>query len=194
MSHAHLAAARKAAITIAICVQRSGRGCAIAFTLLLSLAVVGIQSAHAQTYTILYNFTGGPDGGVPNGGLILDSAGNIYGTTADGGNKTCGNGEACGTVFKVSPSGTETVLYSFQSGTDGFGPTYGVVADPQGNLYGTTSYGGTGMFGTVFKLTAAGTETILHDFVKSDGALPYGITMDARGNLYGATQSGGRLN
>jgi len=91
-------------------------------------------------FKVLYTFTGGTDGRTPYGGLVLDAAGNLYGTTFEGGSfKVCSDG--CGTVFKLSPNGTETVLHSFTGG-DGALPTAGLILDPAGNLYGTTFWGG----------------------------------------------------
>jgi uncharacterized repeat protein (TIGR03803 family) len=138
--------------------------------------------------TILYRFTGGDDGGQPYAPVILDSAGNIYGTTQGGG--TAG----LGTVFKLTPSGggwTETVLHSFTDLPDGAQPETGLVFDSTGKLYGTTSGGGLFDSGTVFQLTPSGgvwTETILHNFSGDDGYAPYGgLIFDHAGNLYGTT-------
>src|SRR5450631_768013 len=153
--------------------------------------------------TILYSFTGGTDGGGPDGALIRDAKGNLYGTTLSGGNSlhslNCNNTNflgGCGTVFELSPSGVETVLYNFQGGTDGIWPFTGVVRDTAGNIYGSTLYGGNSacMYGcgTVFEVTPSGTETQL--FLFSGGATgtwPEGVIRDAKGNLYGATGSGG---
>jgi len=141
------------------------------------------------TATILYSFTGGADGGHPAAGLVMDRAGNLYGTGQTGG----ANGQ--GTVFKVSPSGAETLLYTFgsQSG-DGSYPFAGLVLDETGNLYGTTYSGGANGGGTVFKLAPTGTETVLYSFGSrsGDGSNPYaGLVFDNNGNLYGATYSGG---
>jgi uncharacterized repeat protein (TIGR03803 family) len=146
--------------------------------------------------TVLYSFTGKPDGANPVAGLAIDSAGNLYGTTTAGG----ANGN--GTVFKLAiptVSGgewTEEVLYSFGTGTDGTIPVAGVTRDASGNLYGTTSAGGAHGSGTVFQLTPSGsawTETILHHFaLGSDGGVPYaGLVLASDGNLYGATTEGG---
>lgn len=140
--------------------------------------------------TILYSFGSiGTDGDDPDGRLIRDSAGNLYGTTAYGGT----NDE--GVVFKISAAGTETVLYSFgRTGTDGQLPSGGLVMDRAGNLYGTTTYGGTSGEGTVFKISPSGSETILHSFgsIGNDGASPdTGLIMDSAGNLYGNTAEGG---
>jgi uncharacterized repeat protein (TIGR03803 family) len=141
------------------------------------------------TATILYSFTGGADGGHPAAGLVMDRAGNLFGTGQTGG----ANGQ--GTVFKVSPSGAETLLYTFgnQSG-DGSYPFAGLVLDETGNLYGTTVSGGAKGGGTVFKLSPSGAETLLYTFrnQSGDGSYPYaGVVFDNKGNLYGATYSGG---
>jgi uncharacterized repeat protein (TIGR03803 family) len=150
------------------------------------------------TETVLYSFCPNPgngctDGTGPSGGLILDSAGNLYGTTLTGG----ANGE--GVVFEVSPAGQETVLYSFcarPNCADGQEPEGGVVADAAGNLYGTTFAGGFGNNpGVVFELTAS-SEQVLYNFCQlsgcTDGETPLaGVILDAAGNLFGTTQVGG---
>jgi uncharacterized repeat protein (TIGR01451 family) len=145
--------------------------------------------------TVLYSFTGGADGGGPSG-VILDAAGDLYGTTTEGGNFNnpliCGNG--CGVVFKVQPSGHESVLYSFTGGTDGGTPYYGVVRDSAGNLYGTSANGGTGSTGVVYKLDATGHETVLYNFTGLTDHAPSGVILDSAGNLYGATYFGGPAN
>ena len=142
------------------------------------------------TETILHAFAGGTtDGAEPEGGVIMDSAGNLYGTTAGGG------AYDLGTVFKISPAGTETVLHSFVGGTtDGADPQAALIMDSAGNLYGTTVDGGANNDGTVFKISPAGTETVLRSFVggATDGARPEAaLVMDSAGNFYGTTQSGG---
>ncbi len=150
--------------------------------------------------TVLHSFTGGADGAFPLAGLILDAAGNLYGTTEYGGDLTCNSGVGCGTVFKVDTTGKETVLYSFTSGTDGAGkPIAGVIRDAAGNLYGTTSQGGPFSSGTVFKLDTTGKETVLYIFTGgrggTDGYYPDGaLIRDAAGNLYGTTQLGGNYS
>lgn len=142
------------------------------------------------TETVLHSFAGNPDGsGLGFGPLAFDKAGNIYGTTIGGG----ANYE--GTVYELSPSNdgwTEKVIYSFQDEPDGNQPEAGVSFDNAGNLYGTTSAGGSGSLGTVFELTPSGsgwTERVLYRFsYGSDGVEPAaGITVDGSGNLYGAT-------
>jgi uncharacterized repeat protein (TIGR03803 family) len=157
---------------------------ALALVVVLVLGVVTIQSVQAQTFKVLYNFTGSADGESPYGSLVRDTAGNLYGTTEAGG----ASGE--GTVFKVGQSGTHTVLYSFKGGSDGANPYVGVIRDAAGNLYGTTANGGASGLGTVFKLTKTGKETVLYSFAGgSDGCYPYGgLLRDAAGNLYGTTE------
>jgi uncharacterized repeat protein (TIGR03803 family) len=178
------------------------------------------QSKTAWTEKVLYTFcsqTNCTDGEAPIGGLTMDGAGNLYGTTYYGGkqNSACFNG-SCGVVFELTPNAsktvwTETVLYNFCSQTnctDGDQPEAGLVIDGAGNLYGTTDGGGTdcpdGGCGTVFELTpnqsrTAWTETVLHAFCPdgpqsgcTDGLFPLaGVIMDAAGNLYGTTGNGG---
>ena len=139
--------------------------------------------------TILRSFLGGStDGANPYAGLVLDSGGDLYGTTYGGG--TYG----FGTVFKIAPNGQEAILHSFSGGsTDGAYPYAGLVLDSGGNLYGTTYDGGTYGFGTVFKTAANGQETVLHSFTGTpDGANSYaGLILDTNGNLYGTTYDGG---
>jgi uncharacterized repeat protein (TIGR03803 family) len=133
----------------------------------------------------------GSDGEIPYAGVIQGSDGNLYGTTYFGGSS------GFGTVFKVTPSGTETVLYSFAGGSDGEHPYAGVIQGSDGNFYGTTYQGGTSGLGTVFKITPSGTETVLHSFAggSSDGANPEaGVTQGTDGNFYGNTYQGGTGN
>src|ERR1035438_8071215 len=140
--------------------------------------------------TVLHDFTGSPDGSSSFSGLVRDTQGNLYGTTAAGGDNACKNG--CGIVFKLDATDHETVLYSFTGGTDGGSPQGNLVRDAQGNLYGTSGGGASG-YGTVFKLDASGKETVLYGFTgatKGDGAYPSGsLVRDAQGNLYGTTSS-----
>jgi uncharacterized repeat protein (TIGR03803 family) len=142
--------------------------------------------------TVLYAFTGNTDGWIPNPGLVMDKAGNLYGTTQQGGAGSCFGG--CGAVFKVNKDGKETVLYSFGGGKDGMIPMAGVVMDAVGNLYGTTLAGGDQRsYGTVFKISKSGKETVLHRFTGGgDGGSPYGsLILDDEENLYGTTSAGG---
>jgi uncharacterized repeat protein (TIGR03803 family) len=146
--------------------------------------------------TVLHGFSGsGGDGEFPLAGLVRDAAGNLYGTTSDGGiyGGVCG-GFGCGTVFKVDKTGKETALYSFTGDPDGSNPYAGLVRDAAGNLYGTTFSGGGSGYGTVFKVDKSGVETVLYTFNPSNGngASSYGgLARDAAGNLYGTTYSGG---
>jgi uncharacterized repeat protein (TIGR03803 family) len=152
-----------------------------------AFAGVVFQVDPSGTETVLYSFAGGTDGGSPSAGLILDSAGNLYGTTFSGG----ANG--LGTVFEVTPSGAETVLHSFAGGADGLNPQYAsLVRDAAGNLYGTTPGGGAHSIGVVFKVDPQGVGTVLHSFNHGDGELPNGtLALDSKGNLYGTTVYGG---
>jgi uncharacterized repeat protein (TIGR03803 family) len=156
------------------------------------------------TEQVLHQFAAGTDGANPVAGLTFDSAGNLYGTTFAGGSGTCANfGVAigCGTVFKLSPKPaggwTETILYRFTGSADGASPAAGLIFDAAGNLYGTTEWGGTSGFGTVFKLAptagAGWTESVLYSFTGgSDGLFPVAsLIFDAAGNLYGTTLNGG---
>jgi uncharacterized repeat protein (TIGR03803 family) len=151
------------------------------------VAAMPIAPVQAQTATetVLHNFPTPPKGAGPNAGVIRDSAGNLYGTTENGG--TAG----AGVVFKVDTAGRQTVLYSFTGGADGANPYAGVVRDSAGNLYGTTYQGGTG-HGVVYKLNTAGQETVLYNFTGGDdGGGPNGVILDSAGNLYGTTVAGG---
>jgi uncharacterized repeat protein (TIGR03803 family) len=137
--------------------------------------------------TVLYSFTAGTDGAHPYAGVIQGSDGNFYGTTYQGG------ASGLGTVFKLTPSGTETVLYSFAGGSDGANPEAGLTQGSDGNFYGNTFQGGASGLGIVFKITAGGTETILHSFAgSSDGANPSAnLLQSGDGNLYGSSGAGG---
>jgi uncharacterized repeat protein (TIGR03803 family) len=155
--------------------------------------------------TVLYSFTGGADGGSPHSPLFRDGAGNLYGSTINGGlaSKNCNNtaqGTGCGVIFKLTPSTqapwTETVLYSFTGGDDGGNPYAGLVHDSAGNLYGTATTAGSSGHGTVYRLTKTSNgwqQTVLHSFAGgADGSTPYApVIFDARGNLYGTTYVGG---
>lgn len=147
-----------------------------------------VQHAHAQTYTVLHRFSL-TDGAFPVGNVILDASGNLYSTTASGGNAFGG------TVFELEePSGTESVLYNFTDGNDGGFPIAGLVRDASGNLYGTTTQGGSSGAGVVFKVDSSG-ETVLYTFTGgADGGYPFGLVMDKSGNLYGITFVGGAIN
>jgi uncharacterized repeat protein (TIGR03803 family) len=141
------------------------------------------QLTPSGSLNVLHSFTGS-DGAYPYAGLLADAAGNLYGTTWDGGD----NGR--GTVFQLDPSGALTVLHSFTGGSDGQRPVTGLLADAAGNLYGTAHSGGDGGFGTVFQLDPSGSLTVLYSFTgDSDGQYPdSGLIADAAGNLYGTTR------
>ncbi|MGD0569471.1 MAG: choice-of-anchor tandem repeat GloVer-containing protein [Candidatus Sulfotelmatobacter sp.] len=159
--------------------------CVLAFTFVLVQFVVAPR-AQAQTFKVVYNFTGGSDGGNPLDGLTSDGAGNLYGTTYTGG--VSGNG----TVFKFSGS-SETVVHNFAGGSDGANPEGGLIRDAQGYFFGTTTAGGASGAGTVFAVSAAGKEVVLYTFAGgADGSNPQaGLILDASGNLYGTTSAGG---
>ena len=167
----------------------------VARALLFALLLAAALPASAQTLKTLYSFmgnqNGNKDGWYPNGGLVLDPRGNLYGTTEFGGAKNKG------VVFEVTPSGTETLLHFFSITQNGQIPLAGLVRDKKGNLYGTTQSGGLHNRGTVFEVTPSGTETILHSFAKNkkDGYYPDArLVFDAQGNLYGTTPVGGMTN
>jgi uncharacterized repeat protein (TIGR03803 family) len=182
----------------------------LAAMLVLALSPMFAEPANAQSYTLtlLYSFTGPPDGDSPRG-IVLDSQGNLYGSTQYGGLPNCGPRErpliSCGTVFKLDTSGQETVLHKFTfSNGDGMVPLGSVIRDSQGNLYGTTNFGGDSRCfsdgeyfgcGIVFKLDPSGRETVLHTFEgasQGDGAAPAApLVQDGLGNLYGTTSNGG---
>jgi uncharacterized repeat protein (TIGR03803 family) len=158
-----------------------------------------LGTAWAQE-TVLYSFCARyncADGAIPNGGLVFDQNGNLYGTTTYGGIYNGGNG----VVFKLSTTtGRYSVLYSFCARincADGALPNARLVFDQNGNLYGTTNDGGANGFdgGVIFQLTPRGKYTILHSFCPpyscDDGASPLSLVFDQQGNLYGATHSGG---
>lgn len=172
------------------CVTTFGSGCGTVFK---------VAGNHE---TVLYSFQDQADGGNPASSLIADSAGNLYGTAVLGGDLNCQPGgrgvpPGCGTIFKISPNGVETVLYTFTGGADGAWPSAALVRDSAGNLYGTAVMGGglncdSGLgCGTVFKLDSAGHFTVLHTFTGSDGWYPLGLVQDNQGVLYGVAELGG---
>jgi uncharacterized repeat protein (TIGR03803 family) len=148
---------------------------------------VVFKASRAGLEMVLHSFGSGTDGANPEGELILDTAGNLYGTTFAGGPA------GAGTVFKLSPKGAETILYSFQGGADGANPIAGLAMDKSGNLYGTTSAGGASGSGTVFEVNSTGKHVVLYSFGgANDGTVPVaGVTLDPKGNLYGTASLGG---
>jgi uncharacterized repeat protein (TIGR03803 family) len=172
-----------------------------------AMVVALAVSAHAQSFSVLHNFTGGADGGHSSAALTVDRAGNLVGVTPLGGRTggPCGTA-GCGEVFKLTHRGdgwTLTTLYSFTGGADGWNPSARVILGPNGTLYGTTLQGGNG-FGVVFNLQPPAracltvicpwTETVLYAFMGgSDGGYPAdaGLAFDQAGNLYGTTPGSG---
>jgi uncharacterized repeat protein (TIGR03803 family) len=191
--------------------------------LTLTLALIHIMPTvgAAQTFSVIHTFSGGGDGGVPDAGLIVDGAGNLYGATAVGGRSepSCNYAGAsgCGIIFKLAKKNSTwplTPLYSFTGGSDGAGPLARVTFGPDGRLYGTARNGGdpgctssdTPGCGVVFRLQPAvtfcrsvscpWTETVLYSFTGgSDGAQPESaVVFDQSGNIYGTTPDGGLTN
>src|SRR6266581_3085265 len=155
----------------------------VLFVSTLSMIVVWVgilgwaEVARGQgSYEVLHAFEQGAQ--YPTAGVIQDSTGNLYGTTLYGG------ASGAGTVYKLAPDGTLTILHSFNY-SDGYYPYAGLVRDSAGNLYGTTLYGGASGYGTVYKLAPDGTLTLLHEFNSSEGYYPLaGAIQDSTGNLY----------
>jgi uncharacterized repeat protein (TIGR03803 family) len=171
----------------------------VLFALLLTCASLPTQ---AQTYKVLHTFTGAPkDGQWPLGTLVRDAAGNLYGTTQEGGSGMCGQ-FSCGTVFMVNKSGNEVGVFSF-NGEDGGFPFAGLLRDAAGNLYGTTMEGGThscqnGSYssgcGTVFQLNKRGNKLRYYSFDGSNGEFPQSTPVELSGSFYGTTLEGGNNN
>jgi uncharacterized repeat protein (TIGR03803 family) len=160
---------------------------------------VSAQEAAPATNTqevVLHNFLSPPHGAYPATGVIRDLEGNLYGTT-NGSYSDIGGGGThdAGVVFKIDTSGNQTVLYTFTGAADGSSPN-GLIRDADGNLYGTTTYGGNKLgasgAGVVFKVDTSGNETVLYTFTGgNDGAAPNGVFRDGKGDLYGTTSNGG---
>jgi uncharacterized repeat protein (TIGR03803 family) len=158
--------------------------------MVLAMAAV-MPSAQAQHFHVLHEFQDGPfDGASPGGALVRDAAGNLYGTTGRGGLNQKG------VVYKIDPTGAESLLFSFD-GTNGAGPFAGLVLDQAGNLYGTAGVGPNDE-GVIFRVSPSGEETVLFDFPPKLPLGPIqpigGLLMDKAGNLYGATTLGGNGN
>jgi len=157
------------------------------------------QVTPAGVHTVLYDFTGGADGGEPYKGVTLDAQGNLYGTAVTGGGGSCEGG--CGVTFKLSNSGgvwTQSVIHTFTGGKDGSGPGSPVAIDEQGNVYGTTPTGGANGMGVVYQLrpgaTGGWTLRVIHTFTGGSdggGGSASRLMIDATGNLYGVCTVGG---
>lgn len=150
--------------------------------------------------TVLYSFCGRagcPDGAEPYAGVVLDGAGNLYGTALLGGDNACGcpvGSSGCGTVFKLTARGRFSVLHTFSGTPDAACSIAGLTLDRRGDLYGTSTKGGTGDVGTVFKISESGQESVLHSFTgtPSDGGFPYAaLISNPTGTLFGTTEGGG---
>ncbi len=158
------------------------------------------RSGSGWTEQVVYRFGGGVDGSAPYATLLVDAAGNLFGTTTTGGGSACYNHQGCGTVFELSPVGsgwTERVLYRFQGGNDGATPYGGVIEDTSGNLYGAAANKGSLNGGTVFELSPNGGNWNFSTLYQLGPDLyglggPYGnLAMDSSGTLYGVTYGDG---
>jgi uncharacterized repeat protein (TIGR03803 family) len=166
---------------------------AIACALALGLSSVAPAHAAKAREKSLYSFKAGDDGAFPQGEVVIDAQGNIFGVAESGGGSGCGGG-GCGVVFKLARGGSETVLHAFASGDDGAFPIAGPVMNSAGDLYGVTLNGGAQCgCGAIYKIAPNGAESIVYAFKGGkDGASPLGrLALDAKGNLYGTTSAGG---
>jgi len=170
-------------------------GASAALMIGIAIFILAPGACAQSKFKTLYKFRGHKDGGRPLANLVFDTAGNLYGTTSEG-----GIGFKYGVVFKLTPnqdgSWTENVLYSFPEYKDGVYPDAGLIFDQAGNLYGSTEYGGTYNYGAVFELTpnldGSWTESVLDSFSNgNDGGGPNGVIFDHAGNIYGTTAYGG---
>ncbi len=148
-------------------------------------------------YHVIYSFTGGDDGAFPLAPLLIDAAGNLYGTAESGGLPGCTGDYGCGTIYKLSRSGdswSETTLYKFTDGADGSEPSGGLIADSAGNLYGATFGSNGSPGGTVYELVRSGdawTFKLIYDLPGTGGGPSANLVLDSAGNLYGATWGDG---
>jgi uncharacterized repeat protein (TIGR03803 family) len=151
--------------------EDQGAGCGVVFKIARNLK-----------FTVLHTFAGGADGAIPQGGLVIDSAGNLFGTAVQGG--IAENG----TIYEIAKDGTYTVVHRFTQ-AEGRNPNGGLVADTSGNLYGTAQLGGDQNLGTIFEFTADESVKVLHNFQGlEDGAVPLaGLFRDRAGHLFGTT-------
>ena len=145
---------------------------------------------------VIYSFAGGSSDGANPAANLINIGTTLYGTTYAGGSGTTGSCDAgCGTAFKVTLSGEETVLHLFVSGNDGANPASGLV-NVGGTLYGTTLFGGAKLFGTIFSVTPGGVENVEYTFLQEggDGGGPAGGLINLDGTLYGTTRGGGSFS
>lgn len=153
-----------------------------------------LQITASGKETLLHSFAGGSDGTSPLANLT-ELKGALYGTTEYGGTGSCSTlgGSGCGIVFKVTPSGTESVLFTFPGNTSNGEYPFGGLTDVKGTLYGTTVNGGASNIGVVFKITPSGTENVIYNFKNSsgDGNEPFAGLILVKGTLYGTTGQGG---
>ena len=155
------------------------------------LGPAAVPVAQAQTYSVVHSFRGEPDGADPQASLIQDPAGNLYGTTSEGGKTNAGS------VFTLNTSGNESVLHSFtQNRHDGSFPEARLAISGTGELYGTTYEGGPADAGAVFQMSRSGSEKVIYSFLGGDdgAALAANVIRDTEGNLYGTTRYGGDLS
>jgi uncharacterized repeat protein (TIGR03803 family) len=162
-----------------------------------SQSALGTNAPHGVTEKVLYSFVGGSNAEHPTNEALIIANGALYGTTEQGGGSGCQSSDGCGTVFDMSTSGVESVLYSFKGKPDGQ-YAKGSLVERDGVFYGTTQVGGQNGYGTFFKITTSGKETVLHSFgaaIKGgyDGIGPYGsvIYVQADDTFYGTTLDGG---
>jgi len=134
--------------------------------------------------TVLYNFQGPPDGQVPQANVVRDAAGNLYGTTQYGGDASCNSPYGCGIVFKLDPTGKETILHTFKGQNIPPSPG-GLVIDPEGNVYGS-AFGSGDSSGYIFKVDSSGQFSIVYSFTYGDFGAPTDLILDEQGNLYGS--------
>jgi uncharacterized repeat protein (TIGR03803 family) len=139
----------------------------------------------------IHDFSSNWDGAYPKSGVIVDNAGNLYGTAQQGGNTGCQD-FGCGVVFRINPTHADKALHIFLDGRDGGFPIAGLTRDQAGDLYGTTQSGGIG-YGVIFRMDASGHESVLDSFSGPDGNAPdTKLVRDNAGNMYGATYYGGK--
>jgi len=173
-------------------------GAAAVLGAILSVLLISPQPARAQTESVLYNFgsaNGDPLNPMYIGAVAQGQDGNLY-STADKGGLDSGGGVCCGAVFKITPAGSLTTLYDFTGGDDGGTPLSGLTLGTDGNFYGTTLYGGTSGYGTIFKITPQGTLTTLYSFTDgNDGGYPSAPLVEGTdGSFYGTATEGGQAS